>query len=145
MDHIHFENSSKRMVSETSLIEKLLHVITSLEFWTHLATAVVSFFIGIFIRNRRLEKEREEWKAMADSQLEISKAFKRKYVTAEGDVKRLMRELRNSNQRNQEYRRENNYLFAMLMREGLFRSQDHEHLKKQRLKAIQDLFKNMHK
>lgn len=113
--------------------------------FSHAIGILLGFLGGVFYKNKALERDRDEWKAMANSQLNISKAFKKKYVSSEGQVKLLIRENRNAHTRTQEFRRENNYMFAMLMREGLFRKEDHAHLDKKRLTEIENLFKTMHK
>lgn len=112
---------------------------------SHAAGILIGFLGGVFWKNKALEKDRDEWKAMANSQLNISKAFKKKYVTSEAQVKLLIRENRNAHQRTQEFRRENNYLFAVLMREGMLKPEDHKRINAKRLEDITNLFNSMHK
>jgi len=112
---------------------------------SHAVGILIGFLGGVFWKNKSLQKDRDEWKAMANSQLKISRQFKRKYVTAVGQVDQMIKESRSAHTRTQEFRAENNYLYAMMMREGLFKPEDHEHMNQQRLDNISELFKNMHK
>lgn len=119
---------------------------------SHAIAVIVGFVGSLFIRFSALQKDRDKWKqyqldTFSDfrklKDMYVSQVDEKQQIIAQRDEALRLRD--DALEHRQEIREKNYYMFAMLMREDIFKPEDHEYLNKKDIENITALFKKMKK